>query len=683
MSPEADSNDSQVQFRQACAEMQQCLRTGESCQSETLLSKFPALAADPQLSFELVCSEFLFREELGQSPNPAEWYARFPAWKEALKQRFQTRSSPHLVTAGDAVTTPELGAPNGRARSAPSHPAGRQVGRYTLLEELGHGGMGVVYKARDPMLDRVVALKVIRGGLLAGDAEIERFYREARAAARLDHLNIVKIHDIGSHEDTPYYTMDFVAGGSLLKQVQRLGADPRAAAALVEKIARAVQQAHEHGIVHRDLKPGNILLREDGEPCVTDFGLAKFLDTETQLTLPDQALGTPSYMAPEQASIPPRLAGPQTDVWALGVLLYELLTGRRPFEGATAQEVAHRIVTADPPPPRTLRADLDRALDTIVLTCLEKDPRRRYSSAAELADDLRRWLSGEPITSRPSPRWRRSWRAIRRHPGWVAAIGLLSILVCVLGALGFSGVFSRAEPKAEPAVQEFEPLTDLAAKGHLAVGKGTATPLEDDSIHLQSSELALWELPWLHPINRFQLQVEVEDLAPASTGVGVYFGYAKQVTPQGTEHWFYEFSFAERIAAMPEADTMPGQAQSQVRARRQGSGLLKIGTIDHRAAPSPQRYTRGFPPQRGARRLLTVDITPDLVSAYWHQERLPFTLIPQKFFGLNGASLKMQEPAQKVAPPLFHPLRGSLGLLCENGSAIFRGLTIRPLPEKE
>jgi hypothetical protein len=429
------------------------------------------------------------------------------------------------------------------------------------------------------------------------------------------------------------------------------------------------------------LKPANILLKEDGEPRVTDFGLAKFLDTETQLTRPDQAIGTPAYMAPEQASIPPRPAGPQTDVWALGVLLYELLTGRRPFEGKTAQEVAHRIVTADPPSPRTLRPDLDRTLETIVLTGLEKDPARRYDSAASLADDLGRWQRGEPITRRPAAPWRRSWQAIRRHPGWVAAVGLFAVFACVLGALGFNGVLSPAKPKSDPAVQDFEPLTDLADRGHWVVGKGITAPMEDGGIRLESSELALWEIPWDHAVNRFRLQVEVEDLAPDTKGVGVYFGCTKHVTPQGTEHWFYEYSFAERIAPMPRPETRPKEAEAHLFARRYGTGLLGIGTIDHTADPFVRQCTLGFSPQPGARRLLTVDFTPDLVSAYWDKANVPFTHITGQFFNRNnGATLAAQEPGQKNAPPLFHPLRGSLGLLCEKGSAVFRNLAIRPLP---
>jgi hypothetical protein len=323
--------------------------------------------------------------------------------------------------------------------------------------------------------------------------------------------------------------------------------------------------------------------------------------------------------------------------------------------------------------------NLDPGLEIIILKCLEKDPAKRYSSAAALADDLGRWQRGEPITGRPPTLWRRSWRAIRRNRQWAAAISLLAVLVCVLGALGFSGVFNPAGSTTGPPSREFEPITDLARRGHWAVGNGTVTPQQDGSIRLESSELALWEIPWNHAAERFRLQVEVEDLAPATKGpggVGVYFGYAQHPTPQGTEHWFYEYVFAERIAFQKRDETRAGLAEGHLYARRYGPGLT-TSVMD----PFIRQCTLDFPPQPSARRLLTVDFTPDLVSAYWDKASVPSMHITGQFFNGNvGRTLAALEPKEKNSPPLFNPLKGSLGLLCENGAAMFRRLTISPLP---
>jgi hypothetical protein len=215
------------------------------------------------------------------------------------------------------------------------------------------------------------------------------------------------------------------------------------------------------------------------------------------------------------------------------------------------------------------------------------------------------------------------------------------------------------------------------------VGNGTATPLEDGSIQLETSELALWEIPFDHRAERFRLQVEVDDLAPRTTGLGLYFGYSALETIEGREHWFYEHSFAERPPEVRDPDTLDGLAQAQVRARRFGTGLERVGRIDHAMIPTRERNTVAFPPTRGTNRLLIVDVTPDLVCAYWRKDKAPFTHIPATLLKLHGSELGRQEPKRKNAPPLFHPVRGGVGLVCENGSALFRRLAITPLPGNE
>jgi serine/threonine protein kinase len=276
------------------------------------------------------------------------------------------------------------------------------VGDYDILEILGQGGMGIVYKARDRRLDRVVALKVLRStqGTAAPEQEA-RFQREARAVARLQHPHIVQIYNVGEHEGLLYLSLEYVEGGSLADKVRREGLpQPRAAAEMVAKLARAVHHANEQGILHRDLKPSNILLTRDGQPKIADFGLARELASEEGLTHSGAIMGTPSYMSPEQAAGKVGEIGPAADIYSLGAILYQLLTGRPPFRGASIFETLSQLATEQVVPPHTRNPAVNPDLSAICLKCLEKDPQRRYPSANALAEDLERWLQGEPITAR-------------------------------------------------------------------------------------------------------------------------------------------------------------------------------------------------------------------------------------------------------------------------------------------
>jgi WD40 repeat protein/tRNA A-37 threonylcarbamoyl transferase component Bud32 len=309
-----------------------------------------------------------------------------------------------------------------------------RIGEYELLEEIGRGGMGVVFKARHVRLHRVVALKMILGGLLARAEDLQRFENEAAAAAQLQHPNIVALYEVGTHDGQPYFSMEYVSGTSLAQRLT-LGVLPgRRAASYLERLARAVHYAHGRGVIHRDLKPANVLLDEEDQPKITDFGLAKSLQSNSGQTRTGAVVGTPSYMAPEQATASKDL-GPACDVYSLGAILYELLTGSPPFRGETALATLALVAEKEPVPPRLLNPHVGRDLETVCLKCLEKEPARRYSSAADLADDLRRYLDGEPIAARRLGSLGRGLKWVRRKPA-VAAL-LAVVLLAVAGFTGF------------------------------------------------------------------------------------------------------------------------------------------------------------------------------------------------------------------------------------------------------
>ncbi len=351
--------------------------------------------------------------------------------------------SPHDLST---AVGPDQTAATASSPSEPTHI--RYFGDYEITRELARGGMGVVFEARQMSLNRKVALKMILAGQLAHETDVKRFYTEAEAAANLDHPGIVPIFEVGQHEGQHYFSMGFVEGQSLSQRLTEGPLPPREAAALMTAVADAIDYAHQCGVIHRDLKPGNILLDQKGNPRVTDFGLAKKLEGDSGLTGSGQIMGTPSYMPPEQAGGQRAAVGPAADVYALGATLYALITGRPPFQAATAMDTVLQVLSDEPVPPRRLNASIPRDLETICLKCLEKELSRRYASAAALAADLRRFLAGEPIAARPVTRLERLAKWARRKPTLAAAytLGLLAVL---LGGLGGVAVWQwRAAEKA-------------------------------------------------------------------------------------------------------------------------------------------------------------------------------------------------------------------------------------------
>jgi serine/threonine protein kinase len=436
-----------------------------------------------------------FEEErqAGHSISAEQLCRDCPELLSALRERLQALGAVDRVLDtrhADMVTTAGPNDPNktrilDAEQSAAAHRVGGDyaaaIPGYEILGELGRGGMGVVYKARQLGLKRLVALKMLLAGPQASPSERARFKAEVEAIARVQHPNLVQIFEVGEHEGRPFFAMEYVDGGNLQDKIAAQPQPPARAAELVEVLARAIHVAHQRGVIHRDLKPANILLqRDEGRgtrdaeptgsasplaprpspliPKITDFGLAKRLDVSGGPTLTQHVLGTPSYMAPEQATGQSRNVGPTTDVYALGAILYQLLTGRPPFQGETALGIICQVTTDDPVPPRRLQPGVSTDLETICLKCLEKSPRQRYASAAALADDLHRFLAGEPIQARPISWWRRAAKWARRRPAvaGLLAVSGLALLLLLAGGMWFTQRLATELHKTEVAERNLE-----------------------------------------------------------------------------------------------------------------------------------------------------------------------------------------------------------------------------------
>src|SRR6266545_4396577 len=335
-----------------------------------------------------------------------------------------------------------------------------ELGDYELLEEVGRGGQGVVFRARQKSLNRIVALKIIGLGQWATKTHLKRFRLEAEAAARLDHPCIVPIYEVGERDGQCYFSMKFVEGGQLDEIAKHTPISIRQAVELITKVARTIHYAHEHGILHRDIKPGNILLDLKGEPHLTDFGLARLVESESTVTRTLEVLGTPSYMAPEQAAGNNTNLTKATDVYGLGAVLYQLLTGHPPFAGGTTYETIKLLLETEPRPPRLWNSKIDRDVSTICLKCLEKDPQRRYSSALASAEDLERWLKHEPILARPTGVLVRGKKWLQRNPTVAAVVTLSLALLAAVGVIVWKSDLVRRPATAGIAVLPFENLSN-------------------------------------------------------------------------------------------------------------------------------------------------------------------------------------------------------------------------------
>jgi serine/threonine-protein kinase len=412
---------------------------GKGVLVEAILDEQPVLRGDDEAVLHLILHEVLLRSEAGEGVALAEYQQRFPHLAEQLALQFEVEQA----LAGETVIpATDLHEGAGMRLTVAAGIAARpSVAGYEILGVLGQGAMGVVYRARQQKLGRIVALKMIQphsAGLPEYlTALLERLRSEAAALARLQHPDIVQIFELGESDGLPFLALEYVAGGSLARKLAGMPQPAQQAAALVERLARAMHAAHGCGVLHRDLKPDNILLTLEGGPKISDFGLAKRLDGAAGLTASGMLLGTPSYMAPEQAEGKNQEVGVAADVYALGAVLYEVLTGRPPFRAATPVETLLQVKMDEPAPPRQLNAEIPRDLETIVLKCLHKQPHRRYATAEELAEDLRRWQSGEPIRARRVGTLERAWRWCARQPARAGLAAALVVLAVSLLAGGW------------------------------------------------------------------------------------------------------------------------------------------------------------------------------------------------------------------------------------------------------
>jgi len=573
---------------------------------------------------------------------------------------------------------------------------------YEVLEEIGHGGGGIVFRARQWAADRIVALKFILGGI-GSPVERQRFRSEVRALGKLNHPNVVIVYDVDEADGCPYFAMEYLPGGSLSKRAKEKPYAPADAAVLVEILAHAVQAGHDAGILHRDLKPGNVLLTADGIPKIADFGLAKRWDrnsdavTIDQMTRTREVIGTPAYMAPEQAAADHGLVGPATDVYGLGTILYELLTGGPPFKGSESQNTRWRVLHTPVVPPRDLNRRVPRALEAIALKCLDKDPDHRYPTARDLADDLGRYRRGEPTIAPPLTFIGRVGRTARRHSRALATAAAGAVLVAATVAIGAMLRDRKPPPDPETVVRQMEKeLAEGKAQTLIgetgppkwqewSAGEGsfTTSVFHDETCCIQSAGAARLVLIRNVPDGGFRLIADIRHESTLDTGprsrVGVFFGSWTMPWPTGgdVENW-YALSYND-FESDPRAE---GALLCQY------SQLIRPGFMSspaHGPLGSLRFDSQGVNP---IWRHVEIDVRPSGVRAYWRDES--DRLIPigrfvadaariNKIAKMDCLSALASNVKESVPPgwPEWSP-RGSVGLVVNRGQVSFRNVIIEP-----
>jgi tetratricopeptide (TPR) repeat protein/predicted Ser/Thr protein kinase len=509
-----------VQLDAVCDRFEAAWRSGRRPDLASYLSEAPAGVKVP-LFRNLLNLDIEYRRQRGEQPEAQSYHGLFPELRDVVDAAFRARAQgsgassmsqgdPVVRTGRTQVVKDSTAATAPQVAFGPGATVDLTEAGYEVLGELGLGGMGVVYKAHQVALNRVVALKLIKAGTFASEAERVRFQNEAEAVAQLDHPHIIPIYEVGTLRGQHFFSMKLISGTGLDKRLADYAANPRAAARLVAVTAEAIHHAHQCGILHRDLKPANILLDERGEPYVTDFGLAKRLDAPTELTHSGLLMGTPSYMAPEQATQSRRSLSTATDVYGLGTILYALLAGRAPFAGTTLVETLDLVRSHSPEPPSKVNPRVPRDLEIICLKCLEKEPDRRYPGALALAEDLQRWRTGQPIQARPVGPMTRAAMWCRRNP----ALATLAALLVLALAAGFAGVTWKWREANGQRIKA-EAVNKFLIHGLLAQASPEFDPLARNRTVRELLDRAVDEGAWL------DLKPEIEAMVRETIG-GAY-----------------------------------------------------------------------------------------------------------------------------------------------------------------
>jgi serine/threonine-protein kinase len=579
---------------------------------------------------------------------------------------------------------------------------GERLGPYEILEVIGRGGMGVVYRARHLALGRIVALKVGLGGPLGGVDAKTRFFTECQAVARLEHAHIVRLYEYGESHGRPYFAMEYVDGVSLAARLRQGPLEPRQAAALVQTLARAVEHAHQHQVLHRDLKPGNVLLGQDGSVKLTDFGLAKLLDSDEAQTLSNAYLGTASYMSPEQAAGQARQVSRATDVYGLGAILYEALTGTPPFRGKTVAHTLGQVCAQPPVPPSRKRPGLSPVLEAICLRCLEKAPGDRYATSADLADDLERWLQGQPTQVRPRGLVARLVRRMRHHPVRTGAALLLLGALITLFAIRYQTSPERRIDEIERQLKKGAPVVLVGEKGEPAwfrIRHGAQAShtflAADGSFSVQSVDFCLVELLRDPQHDRYRLRAGVHHEQSFLPGeVGLFFGLHEYPFAGTTLASFGNLVFDDvrdayyllrdvppekRGVVGPIPTANPVELFPRLYCRTtDGQKLdLRMSGASANLCPPAGRDNNQW-------RSLEVTVTPESIQAVWEGKKI-VGRVPRKKWRAHLeerlGSLRGQDPSLPPAPD-FDP-RGPLGLFVFYGSASFRQVIVEPLAEED
>jgi serine/threonine-protein kinase len=572
---------------------------------------------------------------------------------------------------------------------SPDLPVGTLVGKYRIIQAIRGGGMGYVYRAHNPDLKREVALKMIRSAELTGPDAVRRFKLECESLARFRHPNIVAVHDASQHRGRPYLVMEYLPGGSLSDHLKEYQGDVRAAVALMEKVARAVAHLHAEEMLHRDLKPANVLLDDAGEPRVSDFGLVKLLESNDTLTHTSQRPGTPPYMAPEQTEFAAAPLSPATDVWALGVMLYELLLGRRPFLVEDRTCLFHQIATADPDRPRKLRPGLQAELEAVVLKCLEKDPARRFRDAGELAEELERWLGGLPTKTRPDGRIQAVGRFLKRYP-WAIAIAVLALLGLAGGAVAVT-ILDREAPivgdlRAGKAV-ELLPDRGEPSFSEALLGTPVTSRTSDGYYSVEAWDPLLLALVSKPPCDQYRLRAWVRHYKGDNVGdVGVFVGYRQSPSPYGLVHRCQVLRFSDLGNRDSGAD---GKVPADQLAQRPAS--LDSWVSADIGKPRPRRMSTGngqlrfdISPHGGKWRRLEIVVRAGNLQATFDGDALkPVALIGlQKSLRVLLENQAQRDPIREgflaTVDPAFDA-RGAIGLYIAASRAAFSDVVIEPL----